>query len=738
MFSSIRPTSPVRTAVEPHCWRIGTGDPSEWRLTDASLVINGRHIYLHRSVVSSEYGSHSLADAFAAGAVAGAGARVRPTFDVTSLHPRACIDIDAVRIALDWMYGESHSRSATLTSAVEEHSNGLSVFVLSEKLGMDKLFHAMLGLFNELVPTWDPSNLVVALRESLQLCFAKEGEVQRTTHTPIEEEIRKQLAMKLAESSLDVLVRLPIPAIVDIVQRHEASPASNAIVISSRVAAVIVDRTRALDNLFLFLFDPRGSKRGEIKNALNKRIFSFLAQGALVGDVGHSNFMRMTRQLGNDGAAAAPDAHLRSQDAVAMLFAADTFGAGGGDDLAGVRTTCIATIAANYGSVDVKKLHTLSCETNREILELDTIEIDATNAVRLLCAALRFEAGELEARCQSFIIENFAHLEEIERDLQLLPLEVVQAIVDDDELVIEAEDEIFLAVRDIYTAHAGPATMSPTWNGARAYTPVVNESLEAVDSLWQLVRFAFVEPQNIASLGSNPELRGVSAATFSTAMIGSAANILYAKTGDIDAFIAMHVAESHHCDDSDMERRLRGDRGRGKISDSSLLDKEQVETLLGFFDTSPKKTNLLFRGTRDGFDASIFHQKCDSKGPTLTIVRSACGFLFGGFAAPKAWSSSGGYSYAPGSWLFSLTHPTVQGSHKLASTNSSNHLYFKTNYGPTFGDGHDLYISNNSSNGNGSYSCLGNEYSTLPRGISNFTSSEKFTVADYEVHQIIV
>ena len=34
------------------------------------------------------------------------------------------------------------------------------------------------------------------------------------------------------------------------------------------------------------------------------------------------------------------------------------------------------------------------------------------------------------------------------------------------------------------------------------------------------------------------------------------------------------------------------------------------------------ESTLLFRGSQDGFRAKLFHNKCDNKGPTLTIIRS--------------------------------------------------------------------------------------------------------------------
>lgn len=39
---------------------------------------------------------------------------------------------------------------------------------------------------------------------------------------------------------------------------------------------------------------------------------------------------------------------------------------------------------------------------------------------------------------------------------------------------------------------------------------------------------------------------------------------------------------------------------------------------------------ILYQGSTDGFQAKIFHEKCDDKGPTLTIIL-ANNRIFGGY-----------------------------------------------------------------------------------------------------------
>ena len=49
---------------------------------------------------------------------------------------------------------------------------------------------------------------------------------------------------------------------------------------------------------------------------------------------------------------------------------------------------------------------------------------------------------------------------------------------------------------------------------------------------------------------------------------------------------------------------------------------------------------LLFRASRDGYAASVFHSKCDNKGPTVTVVKSR-GNIFGGFTE-EPWTNQSG------------------------------------------------------------------------------------------------
>ena len=74
------------------------------------------------------------------------------------------------------------------------------------------------------------------------------------------------------------------------------------------------------------------------------------------------------------------------------------------------------------------------------------------------------------------------------------------------------------------------------------------------------------------------------------------------------------------------------------FEDSVILTNEEHRSVLNRW-LSPQdgKWKLLFRGSRDGFEAQTFHSKCDNRGPTVTIVKSG-NYIFGGFSE-KSWDS---------------------------------------------------------------------------------------------------
>jgi hypothetical protein len=68
--------------------------------------------------------------------------------------------------------------------------------------------------------------------------------------------------------------------------------------------------------------------------------------------------------------------------------------------------------------------------------------------------------------------------------------------------------------------------------------------------------------------------------------------------------------------------------GNGPMG-SAILTQEHKNHLLRFFSNAALPHILLYRASHDGFAASDWQRKCLNKGPTLTVVKSECGNIFG-------------------------------------------------------------------------------------------------------------
>lgn len=106
-----------------------------------------------------------------------------------------------------------------------------------------------------------------------------------------------------------------------------------------------------------------------------------------------------------------------------------------------------------------------------------------------------------------------------------------------------------------------------------------------------------------------------------------------------------------------------------------------------------KRFSVLYQGSRDGFTAEAFHSKCNRKGPTLTLVKSTNGNVFGGYST-VSWGSKDTFRAAPGSFLLTLrnTYGTEPSTFSLLEPGCPSAIYDHYAFGPTFGAGCDLCL----------------------------------------------
>jgi hypothetical protein len=145
------------------------------------------------------------------------------------------------------------------------------------------------------------------------------------------------------------------------------------------------------------------------------------------------------------------------------------------------------------------------------------------------------------------------------------------------------------------------------------------------------------------------------------------------------------------------------------------------------------KFELLYRGTRDGFQSSDFHRLCNGHSPTLTVILSTDGSIFGGYT-PVVWNSRDAWveDSSLKSFLFTIKNPHNVPPHIFPQQQQAHAILDYSSYGPTFGYGADLYVCDKCQSSNSSYSTIGQTYKndTKIEGNAVLTSSQNFTVKE--------
>ena len=117
-------------------------------------------------------------------------------------------------------------------------------------------------------------------------------------------------------------------------------------------------------------------------------------------------------------------------------------------------------------------------------------------------------------------------------------------------------------------------------------------------------------------------------------------------------------------------------------NDSLILSNEEFVSVAEMTESS--KRTLLYRATRDGFEAQSFHNRCDGKSNTISIIKNNLNYVFGGFAS-SAWNSYGNYISDPNAFLFSLRRDGISYKDNFTVKNSEHALFAHPLYWPTFG-----------------------------------------------------
>ena len=186
----------------------------------------------------------------------------------------------------------------------------------------------------------------------------------------------------------------------------------------------------------------------------------------------------------------------------------------------------------------------------------------------------------------------------------------------------------------------------------------------------------------------------------------------------------------------------------------SPTDNENIEFLLkSLADIKPiESLQLLFRGSKDGFKAKTFHEKCDDIHDTVVIVQTdeETNNTVAGYSHYQWNQVNGNYVSDAGKKAFLLQ---LNWREKYVPQNENNLIYCDNGCGPTFGSGFfgggcDLCIWDDCNSNNKSYSNFpytynfegSNKIVNNQQSITNFsgaTNGRNFRVVDYEVFRVM-
>jgi len=146
------------------------------------------------------------------------------------------------------------------------------------------------------------------------------------------------------------------------------------------------------------------------------------------------------------------------------------------------------------------------------------------------------------------------------------------------------------------------------------------------------------------------------------------------------------------------------------------------------------KVHLLYDAKRDGGLSTVFHQLCDNKGPTLTIIKTSNGKRIGGFTSRDWNKNTNAYISDNKSFLFDLDQ-----SQRYNVVSADKAIWSGADYGPIFGANHDLVIYQNCfvEQKGGYYYKPNNSYYDYSNCSDNNKNQVFFKVEEMEVYQII-
>eukprot|EP00347_Sterkiella_histriomuscorum_P007973 403346855 len=150
-----------------------------------------------------------------------------------------------------------------------------------------------------------------------------------------------------------------------------------------------------------------------------------------------------------------------------------------------------------------------------------------------------------------------------------------------------------------------------------------------------------------------------------------------------------------------------------KLVDEEVKNKQNSLLKDHISNYEEKSFDLQYKGSRDGFTASKFHELCDEKGPTVCFILSEYGQVFGGYTSFPWRSYHQSYQIDNEAFIFSLSQRSIHFKKMMIKYGG---IFLDKKKMCAFGKSDDLTIEDFCDKNKNNVSHLG-EYYILPEGI---------------------
>ena len=156
---------------------------------------------------------------------------------------------------------------------------------------------------------------------------------------------------------------------------------------------------------------------------------------------------------------------------------------------------------------------------------------------------------------------------------------------------------------------------------------------------------------------------------------------------DLKSRVTILEEKMKKLEENNIYRRIKN---KDSLIGDIIKNEEQYNLICNYIDKDKAfKFKLLYKGSWDGDTCDIFHKKCDNQGPTISIIESTDGQIFGGYAS-KSWDINSKSDIPdPYSFLFNIN---IKKKYCV-----SNNKGLINSYVCDFGGGnfHELWLYNN-------------------------------------------